>query len=156
MSQRKAFRRVLLLVLILILVLIGLRFFLKKAQNISSQDWTGDWKISYFYENEPDLVYYGELQLALQNSLVGAMEVIPPMSNKSEMLELANIQISNNTSIEGEVIHTQYKIQGGYLSENFEWKLVSKDKFQGKGKCIAFCAEGTEDKKITWVGIKAN
>lgn len=129
--------------------------FLMPSKKSSSKDWAGTWEVSYFYENEPNLLYTGSLHISDQDSLSGYLEIYAPKSTRSEILTLQDISLSEDASqISTQVIHNQYKIRGGYMREFFELKLESKEKVSGEGKCLEYCAEGTQDWGIILEAIK--
>ena len=142
--------------LILILGLIGLRF-LKKDRSLSSEDWAGTWEVSYYYDNEPALLYEGTVYIEVRDSLSGQREVLAPNSLRPETVPLSNLSFGDKVAIiRGEAIHTRYKIKGGFLQETFELNLTSPRTFTGHGRCTAYCAEGTEKASIIWDGIKTD
>jgi hypothetical protein len=124
---------------------------------MSEKDWEGDWKVTYFYENEPNLLYTGTLFLNYKDTLEGRLEVVAPMSQRTELLELSSLRVSDEgKKLRGSALHTGYKINEGYLQEQFELRLEGTETFSGSGSCVAFCAEGTEGVRIRWKGIKSD
>ena len=148
-SSKRAILKVgLILIGAIILGVLGYRFLIQPAK-ISGEDWAGIWDVSYFYENEPNLLYTGSLHINSQDSLSGYLEIYAPKSTQPETLTLQDFSILENANqISGYVVHNQYKIRGGYMREFFELTLDSKEKISGKGKCLEYCAEGTQDWEI--------
>ncbi len=148
----KTSRLIPILVLVIILGMLSSLFFFKKDQN-AQKKWEGIWEISYYYENEPGLEYTGTLKLNFEDSLKGEFEIFAPKSIRSELIDITNLSIKEGGArISGEMEHTSYKINEGFLKETFEFVLEKPDEFRGQGQCSAFCAEGTEGFNIVWEG----
>lgn len=147
---------ILALLLLLILAFAGYHL-LGRKKEMSAKNWEGEWKISYFYDNEPELLYTGSLFISIQDSLKGSLEVFAPMSKRSEQLDLIDLSFeAEGKVLKGSALHTGYKINEGNLRESFTLKLEEADQFSGVGECVAFCAEGTEGVSISWEGNKSN
>ena len=152
--KKKGLRAIFFVLLLLILGVIGIRN-LGKDKTYIEKDWEGKWNVTYFYENEPDLLYTGTLHLSSEDSLSGQLEVFAPRSNRSELLELSSMSLTKKGQIlRGEIRHTRYKIKEGYMLETFTLKLEDLHDFKGRGACVNFCAEGTEGERIIWTGKK--
>ena len=152
----KSFRILFLVLLFLLLGFLGYQRLLKN-KSFFEKDWEGEWQITYFYENEPELLYTGTLFLSFTDSLEGRLEVVAPMSERTEHLSLSSLEIwEEGKKLTGAAIHTGYKINEGYLQEQFELRLEGAETFTGSGSCVAFCAEGTEEIRINWTGTKSN
>ena len=153
-TGKKDFSILAILLLLLILGMLGLRYFFTEKTN-SAKDWNGIWEISYFYENEPHLIYEGRLKIMIEDSIQTELKLFPPRSTRSETVELNDLQW-DETTLKGTIIHTSYKINEGHLQEDFELQLEGTRKFKGSGHCVAFCAEGTEAISIILDGSKTD
>lgn len=148
--------------ILLILCIIGALFSIgywmrisNDVRPISLRNWSGKWELTYFFEKEPQLLFEGELEIDLEKTITGTMKVYPPKRKRAEIVRLEGLSFDENTlSIEGYIIHEEYKLQGGYSKEVFKLELISPNTFTGKGACIEFCAEGTETQTIVWEGLK--
>ncbi len=142
--------------LLLLLGILTLYLFFHR-ESISQEDWQGSWEVNYFYDNEPELIYTGSLQLGFKDSLQAYLEVYPPKSSRPEKLSLDKIEFSKDfRSISGQIVHKSYKISGGHLKETFAFTLVQGGTFMGQGECLAYCAEGTMSVPIVWQGNRAS
>ncbi len=150
--------RTLLFLILLLLLGGGLGYWwLQGKKSISKKDWEGEWKVSYFYGNEPELLYTGNLKIALKDTIEASLEVFAPKSRRSEKLELSSLNFgAGGIKLGGQARHIGYKIKEGNLTEAFELELTDAGHFIGSGKCAAFCAEGTEGIGIIWTGTKLN
>ena len=127
-----------------------------KERPLSGKDWAGKWEIAYFYENEPGLLFQGTMYLNVEDSLSGSAEIYAPRSSRLETVAVTVFSVlEDGAAIRGEMLHTRYKISGGFMREAFELHLESPLTFSGRGRCVAFCAEGTEEAGIIWEGNKA-
>lgn len=117
--------------------------------------WRGKWDVTYYYENHESLQYKGALILNIQGSPSGMFEIFAPYSSRPETLELSGLKFTDNgAGFSGFVVHDQYRINGGFLKEQLECKLESPEKMSGTGRCLEYCAEGTEGARIIWQGVK--
>ncbi len=131
--------------------------FFQKNETISEKDWEGAWKITYFYENEPQLRFTGTLRLTFQDTLSGQLTVFAPRSKRPEQVRLTPISTTKGgIRLNGRITHIQYKIKEGFPTEIFQWQLDEPKRFSGRGRCEAHCAEGTEGFEIIWTGEKNN
>ncbi len=146
--------RLLSIAVLALIGIIGIRFYYS-SKTYSMKDWLGSWQVHYYYEPEIDLFYEGTLHLSVNDSLSGYLEVYPPESTRPETLVLENLSISeNNASMSGQIVHKSYRIRGGHLKEAFSLTFTKPDELEGKGECLAYCAEGTVGAAIIWSGIK--
>lgn len=116
---------------------------------------SGEWKFYFTYSNDTSLVYRGDLHLEENDSLVLNFQIKAPRSARAEQIQASNV-VKTANGVEGRLIYDRFKIRGGYLSEYFNLIFDEKDKFSGQGKCIEYCAEGTEDATIEWHGSRVN
>ena len=127
--------------------------YLNQEAELSVKTWEGDWNVAYYYENEPQLLFEGILNLRVEDSIRGRLEIYPPKSKKPEVVKLGGLFFEENTlMISGYIVHDHYFINGGHNKEQFEFRLQTAKTFSGNGQCVAFCAEGTEDATIIWQG----
>ncbi len=142
--------------LVIFLAFVTALFFILPWEG-SSEDlstWHGQWKFYYFYHNDSSLTYRGDLSISSQDdSIVISLAVKPPKSSRSEQLVI-DIHSHSENQITGTMTHDRYLIKGGHLTEEFDWRLESSDRFTGSGSCIKHCAEGTEQVAMTWHGEK--
>ncbi len=150
----KTIRSLLLSLIILIFGILAVRYLSSKEAAIGN-DWSGRWEVSYYYENEPEIKYEGTLQLSFRDTLSGVLEVYAPTSKRAERLTLSGWSLTGSETIQGAIVHTRYKIRGGYLRESVDLQLENPNTFKGRGRCLAFCAEGTEGAAIIWKGRKS-
>jgi hypothetical protein len=156
MNQTESRRnRVRILIVLLILILLFGLWYIFSPKEASNKSWNGSWDVTYFYENEPSLAYHGQLEMQTTDGLAGRLEIMPPLGTKPEVIELQNLSTSSDgLQLSGEIVHDRYKIRTGHLRESFTFNLIDKQAFEGIGSCIEFCAEGTDDIRIRWVGNK--
>ncbi|MEL7122917.1 MAG: hypothetical protein AAFO07_25945, partial [Bacteroidota bacterium] len=133
-TGKRDFSIIAILLFLLILGMLGMRYFFAGETN-STKDWNGVWEISYFYENEPHLIYEGRLKLVFEDTVKAELILYPPKGTRSEIVEIADLQW-DETTLNGTIIHTSYKINEGHLQENFELKLEEAGKFLGSGRCV--------------------
>lgn len=141
-----------------LLILLGMLivYLLFQKRDFTADDWIGSWDISYFYDNEQELLYTGILSLGFQDSLQAYLEVYPPKSTRPEKLTLEKLEISKDFStLSGQIVHKSYKISGGHLKETFALTLGQGETFNGQGECLAYCAEGTMGISIVWQGNRS-
>ncbi len=156
-SSRRKLSLVVALLLLISFLGLGYLLIFQKNETISAEDWAGAWKITYFYENEPQLKYTGTLRLTFQDTLSSQLTLFAPKSKRPEQVGLAGISTTEEgIRLSGRIIHTQYKINEGFLTEDFYWQLETPDAFSGQGTCVAYCAEGTDDVSIFWKGEKSD
>ncbi|MBK7870683.1 MAG: hypothetical protein IPJ74_08365 [Saprospiraceae bacterium] len=154
-GKRKTFRIISLFLLLIILAIICIWFW-NKNKSISKKDWEGFWTITYYYEQAPNFPYTGVLKLQTQGALKGQLEVFLPKSTRSTFIELSNLALSEDETLLRGAFFYPYKIREGFVQEAFELKMENPNEFKGKGKCIAFCAEETEEVAIIWEGQKSD
>ena len=121
-SRGKRIRTLLLSLIILIFGILGVRY-LSSKEAATGNGWNGRWEVSYYYENEPEIRYEGILQISLQDTLSGLLEVYAPVSKRPERLTLSGWSLTGNDRIRGTVVHERYKIRGGFLLESVELQL---------------------------------
>lgn len=116
--------------------------------------WQGAWNISYFYKDNPTLLFEGTMVLDIRgDSIYGEVEIFPPKSVRPIKLSVEKLKIStDNKMISGVLVYHSFKIRGGYLKETFELYLEELNEFRGNGSCLEYCAEGTEGAEIIWNG----
>ena len=124
--------------------------------NLSWSDIIGVWDIYFFYDNDSSIVYNGTLEISGTDSLTAVFEILTPRSRRSEKVKTKSVTFSpNRKKLIGTLVHDMYKIRGGFLEEAFEFDFEENlQKFSGTGKCVAYCAEGTENATILWQGSK--
>ena len=155
MKNKPFWKRLFVLLLVLVLLFLALFIFFRKEDLPSAKDWLGVWEVTYYYKNEPQILFEGNLKVELKDSLRGVLEIYPLKASKPEFLKIRGLSIDENTlSIKGQIVHDKYMINGGYNKEAFSFELTSSDEFTGKGICLEFCAEGTEGVEIIWGGVR--
>ncbi len=147
-------RNILLLFVLLLAIAIGVVKYLQTAPSSGSMDqWSGKWKFFYYYSTDTNLVYTGELQVGLADSTI-KMNVLAPKSNRSEEVQITEWSVSEEGGLSGVIVHDLYRIRGGHPSESFALHLMDDQTFEGSGRCVEFCAEGTEGVEMTWRGTR--
>ena len=142
-------RKSVLILGLLLLTCVALYFLFPRTYK-SATTWDGTWSFYYFYENDSSLIYTGQLEIETHDSLTLQLQVKPPKSSRHKILSTKVVSYSKQ-SIEGEIVHQHYKINGGHPKETFAWSLT-ENTFVGSGQCHAYCAEGTEGLTINWYG----
>lgn len=131
--------------------------FLHKEVPPVQQDWIGEWKVNYFFDHEPDLVYEGMMHIFSLEPFDGTLEVFAPKAGQPEKVEIKQSAFKDNgLSLHGLLLHSTYKINGGNPTATFDLVLLKPAVFAGEGRCREFCAEGTDGIKINWTGNKIN
>ena len=146
------------LIILITLLLVALVVFFMIPDNIKgeqAQSKTGVWDFYFFYSNDTTLIYRGDLTISQEDSLIAAFEIFAPRSTRAEQINAMNLKIESDT-LRGILVHDLYKIKGGHMTESFELTFSDQDIFSGKGKCLEYCAEGTEESIISWHGTKKN
>lgn len=115
----------------------------------------GVWDFYFFYSNDTTLIYRGDLTISQEDSLIAAFEIFAPRSTRAEQINARNLKIESDT-LRGVLVHDLYKIKGGNMMESFEIIFSDRQIFSGQGKCLEYCAEGTEEAIISWHGTKKN
>lgn len=147
-------RNILLAIMLLLALGVGVTKYLQIAQAESPMDqWTGEWKFFYYYSTDTNLVYTGQLQVALADSSI-QMNVLAPKSNRSEDVQINDWSVSDEGELSGIIVHDLYRIRGGHPSESFELHLIDNQSFEGEGQCVEFCAEGIEGVEMIWRGTR--
>ena len=114
----------------------------------------GIWSFSYCYSNNCDLVYTGQFEFTIVDSLKMICEVYAPKSNKPEKITAKNLTYDLNTqTLKGTLVHNRFRIRGDFLKEQFTL-LFDDNVLSGTGRCLSNCAEGTDDVVIKWEGAK--
>ncbi|NND34153.1 MAG: adenylate/guanylate cyclase domain-containing protein [Saprospiraceae bacterium] len=123
----------------------------------SLNDLVGDWEFYYFYNNDSTLTYRGDLQLSgsNQSNINAVFKVRAPKSRRVEEITARILDFSRGR-LSGELSHELYKIRGGHMLEQFDFTFTDAGKFTGSGRCVAYCAEGTESIGISWRGSKSS
>lgn len=145
--------RILTILILLLLVVIVIFFMLPGENTAQSHSLDGNWKFYFTYSNDTSLVYRGDLNITTHDSVMMNFEIIAPKSVRAEQIVARNINQTDNT-ISGTLIYDRFKIRGGYLTENFNLTFKGDSVFDGVGKCMEYCAEGTENASIIWHGSK--
>jgi hypothetical protein len=156
--MRSSNKFILVAVMLLAFVLAGVAvwMFTQGKKHFSINDWTGNWEIAYFFENEPEILYHGSLQIVFEDSLSAFLEVFPPKSVRPEHPLLGSLFLSADRSrLKGEIVHNSFKIREGYPKDAFELIMDKNFTLSGKGICLEYCAEGTDGVAISWQGKKA-
>lgn len=152
--KRSQSLRLLVIATLALIGIIGIRL-LSHSETYSTEDWLGTWQVRYYYEPDTSLIYEGTLHLSVNDSLSGYLEVYPPRGTRPEKLAIENLLISeNNASMTGQIVHKSYRIKGGHLKEAFSLTFIKSTELEGKGECLAYCAEGTVGATIIWSGSK--
>ena len=130
---------------------------INRAKNLSPRVLTGAWEFIYFYSNDSTLLYRGDLQLSSGGTtrLQANFKIKAPKSRRIEEINAKALEFSDG-KLSGELSHELYKIQGGHMLEQFEFVFSDAEQFTGTGRCVAYCAEGTESLKIIWRGTKSS
>ena len=156
--MRSSNKFILIAVMLLVLGLAGVTVYLfsREKKDFSINDWTGDWEVAYFFENEPEILYRGSLQIMFEDTLSAFLEVFPPKGVRPEHPQLSSLLLSaDRSTLKGELVHNSFKIREGYPKDAFELILDTNFSLSGKGICLEYCAEGTDGVAISWLGKKA-
>jgi len=151
-ASKKKSKRYTMLLMIAILLVVGI-FGISKLAGFSDagiDQWVGEWQFVYFYENDSTLIYTGTLSCTQSDSLVATFEIRAPKSNRSDIYT-ASLTLVTDRQLEG-IITYRYGIGGGFMKESFSLNLSKDGQFTGSGVCLEFCAEGTENVEIKWLG----
>jgi len=154
MKQAKTKRWVLLLAIIALFFLGGWALRQYAFTSKETPEWRGKWFLTYYYDNKPELLFSGQLEVLEEAPFQATLELFPPQSKRPEPIELTNVSEPKPGVLTGTLIHNGYKINGGFLKESFEWTLLGTDSITGVGQCLEFCAEGTNRGQISWAGRK--
>jgi class 3 adenylate cyclase len=123
---------------------------------LSIKELVGPWEFYYFYANDSTLIYRGDLTIRIDPT--GATEaefaIKAPRSSRAEKIGATSLDFSNG-HLTGELTHQLYKIKGGHMLEQFSFTFSDPSTFTGSGRCVAYCAEGTEEQTIMWHGTKS-
>ncbi|MBK8501699.1 MAG: hypothetical protein IPL46_05545 [Saprospiraceae bacterium] len=143
-----------LVLLILLLLIAAIAFFMLPSGNSSeSGNITGKWEFYFTYSNDTNLIYRGDLEIEMKDSLQVSFAIVAPKSLRPEMIKATKLTMVAD-KISGSLIYDRYKIRGGFLIEYFELQFNQNQTFSGFGRCTAFCAEGTDQSTIRWYGSK--
>ena len=66
-SKGSKSKKILILLLVILLAVFGNLMLRNKA--FTDKDWIGVWKVAYFYDNDPKMIYKGSLHLSFRDSL---------------------------------------------------------------------------------------
>ncbi len=147
-------RNILFLFMLLLAICIGVVKYLQSTPATTPLDqWSGEWKLYYYYSSDTNLVYTGELVVGSADSSI-QMSVLAPKSNRSENVQVTEWSISDGGGLSGIIVHDLYRIQGGHPSESFALHLTDDLSFEGTGRCVEFCAEGTQGVEMIWRGTR--
>lgn len=141
------------LLLLLLLLVIIIFFLLPGLKSTSRTSPEGNWKFYFTYSNDTNLIYRGNFQLSLQDSTTLEFEITAPKSTRAEKIKATNVSRTEN-QISGTLLYDRFKIRGGYLKEHFNFIFENDSVFNGEGRCLQYCAEGTEEASIRWHGTK--
>ena len=133
-----------------LLLLCAAIYFLYPDSGQRDLGWNGNWVFYYFYENDSSLTYTGHVHVSVGDSLKLDISIKAPKSSRFQKPTVSIISHQHNV-LQGQILHDQFKINGGHPKETFTWE-ISENSFSGTGQCIAYCAEGTEGLAITWFG----
>lgn len=136
-----------------LLLLCAVIYFLYPDSGQREIGWNGKWVFYYFYENDSSLTYTGQMNLSEGDSLKVDISIKAPKSSRFQKPTITIISHKGNI-LQGQILHDQFKINGGHPKETFTWE-ISGNSFSGMGQCIAYCAEGTEGLAIKWFGQRA-
>ncbi|MEL6924193.1 MAG: hypothetical protein AAFO94_09105 [Bacteroidota bacterium] len=141
--------------LLLLIAILSIWLFPDEAP---THGWSGQWEVSYFYSNAPQLVYSGTLDISGVDSLSAKLEIFPPAGRRAEPVDIRIIETADQAGLlQFELLHTAYKIDGGHLREAVKLEMEptgseATPSFSGTGRCVDHCAEGTESASVHWRG----
>ncbi len=130
-------------------------FGLLGEERATVQSWTGDWEVMYYYEVEPEIPYTAVLTMDMNGEPKGSLAINLPRGARPEIAKFEIQSVNHHPLvISGHIIHESYMIDGGYPKESVELRLDGPKKLSGRGRCVAYCAEGMEESEIIWMGSK--
>ena len=122
---------------------------------LTMESWVGNWEVMYYYEHEPNYLYNGILHIENPGDMQGDLALNLPRSSKQALTSFEIEAINDGPFVlVGTLTHKSYMIQGGYPTEQVELMLDSHSELSGRGRCLEYCAEGTREWNIIWVGKK--
>ena len=151
--KRTNSNRSLVLLIMLLFIIVIVFFLLPSGDSSESANIYGKWDFYFTYSNDTNLIYRGDLEIQIEDSLEVSFAIVAPKSSRSEIIKATNVTREAG-KISGSLIYDRYKIRGGFLTEYFEFQFNENQTFEGTGRCTAFCAEGTDQSTIQWYGSK--
>ncbi len=153
-SVKRNHRQLALLLTAGVLLLLAAFLFSKlyTPQQTIVDEWMGQWDFYYYYVNDTTLQYTGTMSCTGVDSLDVVFEVKQPKSTRSRRLKGHLLSVSKS-KLTGELTY-DFALKGGFLKEYFEIEKDENQILSGKGRCLAFCAEGTDGVAIEWGGQK--
>jgi len=152
-DKSKKGRIALALVICALMLIMGAFFWMRRCNAQEKVD--GKWSCYYYYSNDSSLVYKGTVHVQLEDSLSAKFEIYAPKSKRAEVIAARELTYNSaQRTLSGVLVHDRYKIREGHLLEEFSLVFEDQGQFSGVGRCKEYCAEGTEDAEITWMGMR--